>query len=141
MVSILFSLALCKPYMKLKKQGITNTLALPIDNMLYIYLPCPQSEHQKCPFQPKQSRFAIIHKLWQMDAIYDLMISCVILHNMIIENQQAQNLESLFDGSKCITLQKKVWPYKHYMKGTEELEKFARVSLVEHFVNLIRLEH
>jgi hypothetical protein len=26
------------------------------------------------------------------------------------------------------------------MKGTEELEKFARVSLVEHFVNLIRLE-
>jgi hypothetical protein len=29
------------------KQGITNTLALPIDMMLYIYLLCPHSEHQK----------------------------------------------------------------------------------------------
>jgi hypothetical protein len=38
------------------KQGITNTLALPIDNMLYIYLLCPHSEHQKNPFQSKQSK-------------------------------------------------------------------------------------
>jgi hypothetical protein len=41
MVSLLFSLALCKPYMKLKKlkkQGIANTLALPIDKML-VHLP------------------------------------------------------------------------------------------------------
>ncbi len=29
------------------KQGITNTLALPIDKMLYIYVLCPHSEHQK----------------------------------------------------------------------------------------------
>jgi hypothetical protein len=29
------------------KQGIINTLALPIDKMLYIYLLCPHSEHQK----------------------------------------------------------------------------------------------
>jgi hypothetical protein len=29
------------------KQGITNTLALPIDKMLYIYLLCPHSKHQK----------------------------------------------------------------------------------------------
>jgi hypothetical protein len=71
-----------------------------------------------------------------MDAIYDLMMCCVILRNVIIENQQAQNLESFFDSSKCSTLQKKVWPYKHYMKGAQELEKFARVSLV----NLIRLD-
>jgi hypothetical protein len=34
-----------------------------------------------------------------MDAIYDLMMCCVILHNMISKNQQAQNLESLFDGA------------------------------------------
>ncbi len=31
--------------MKAWKQGITNTLALPIDKMLYIYLLCPHSEH------------------------------------------------------------------------------------------------
>jgi hypothetical protein len=28
-------------------QGIENTLALPMDKMLYIYLLCPHSEHQK----------------------------------------------------------------------------------------------
>jgi hypothetical protein len=30
-----------------RKQGITNRVALPIDKMLYIYLLCPHSEHQK----------------------------------------------------------------------------------------------
>jgi hypothetical protein len=38
------------------KQGITNTLALPIDKLLYIYLLCPHSEHQNNGFQSKQSK-------------------------------------------------------------------------------------
>jgi hypothetical protein len=38
------------------KQGITNTLALPMDKILYIYLLCSHSEHQKNPFQSKQSK-------------------------------------------------------------------------------------
>ncbi len=38
------------------KHGITNTLALPIDTMLYICLLCPHSEHQNNPFQSKQSK-------------------------------------------------------------------------------------
>jgi hypothetical protein len=37
-------------------QGIKNTLALPIDKMLYMYLLCPHSEHQKSTFQSKQSK-------------------------------------------------------------------------------------
>jgi hypothetical protein len=40
----------------MKKQGITNTPALPIDKMLYIYLLCPHSEHQNNPLQSKQSK-------------------------------------------------------------------------------------
>lgn len=32
---------------KKNKQGVTNTLALPINKMSYIYLLCPHSEHQK----------------------------------------------------------------------------------------------
>jgi hypothetical protein len=37
-----------------EKQGITIALALPIDKMLlYIYLLCPHSEHQKNAFQSK----------------------------------------------------------------------------------------
>jgi hypothetical protein len=42
--------------LELKQQGITNTLALPIDKMLYIYLLHPHSEPQKSPFQSKQSK-------------------------------------------------------------------------------------
>jgi hypothetical protein len=37
-----------------KQQGITNTLALPIDKMLYIYLLCPHSEHQNNRFHYHQ---------------------------------------------------------------------------------------
>jgi hypothetical protein len=37
-----------------------NTLALPIDKMLCIYLLCPHSEHQNNPFQSKQ--FKLFHK-------------------------------------------------------------------------------
>jgi hypothetical protein len=40
----------------IEKQGITHTLALPIDKMLYIYVLCPHSEHQKNLFQSKQSK-------------------------------------------------------------------------------------
>jgi len=39
-----------------KKQSITNTLALSIDKMLYIYLLCSHFEHQNNPFQSKQSK-------------------------------------------------------------------------------------
>jgi hypothetical protein len=38
------------------KEGIINTMALPIDKMLYIYLLCPHSEHQNNLFQSKQSK-------------------------------------------------------------------------------------
>jgi hypothetical protein len=38
------------------KQGMTNMVALPIDKMLYIYVLCPHSEHQKNLFQSKQSK-------------------------------------------------------------------------------------
>jgi hypothetical protein len=35
----------------LLQQGIIHMLALPIVKMLYIYILCPHSEHQKNPFQ------------------------------------------------------------------------------------------
>jgi hypothetical protein len=31
-------------------------------------------------------------KLWQIDAIYKIMIACVIMHNMIIKNKRDNNL-------------------------------------------------
>jgi hypothetical protein len=32
-----------------------------------------------------------------MDTIYDIMIVCMIIHNMIIEDERDHNLESLFN--------------------------------------------
>jgi hypothetical protein len=42
-----------------------------------------------------------------MDAIYDLMMCCVTLYNMIIEDEWDQNLAPLFDEAN-VALQKKV---------------------------------
>jgi hypothetical protein len=47
------SLSLSPDKMRGKQQGITNTVALPIDKMMYINLLCPHSEHEKNPFQSK----------------------------------------------------------------------------------------
>jgi hypothetical protein len=38
----------------ISNKAITNTWALLIDKMLYIYVLCPHSEHQNNPFQSKQ---------------------------------------------------------------------------------------
>lgn len=47
-----------------------------------------------------QPWFAIIQNLcriWQMDIINKIMIACVIMHNIIIENDKDNNVEWLFD--------------------------------------------
>ncbi len=46
----------CQQKKRAEKQGITDTLTLPIDQMLYICLLCPHSEHQNNLFQFRQSK-------------------------------------------------------------------------------------
>jgi hypothetical protein len=53
---------------------------------------------ERC-FEVLQARFAIIqnpYRLWKMDTIYEVMVICVILHNMIIENEKDNHLKALF---------------------------------------------
>ncbi len=45
-----------------------------------------------------QARFGIIQnlsRLWRMDTIYEIMITCVIFHNMIMEDEKDCHFESL----------------------------------------------
>jgi hypothetical protein len=53
---------------------------------------------ERC-FEVLQARFAIIQnscRLWQMDTIYEVMVICVIIHNMIIEDEKDNHLKPLF---------------------------------------------
>jgi hypothetical protein len=52
-----------------------------------------------------QTYFAIIQNpcpLWKMDRIYKIMITCVIFHNMVIEDEMNNNLEPLFDQTNIV---------------------------------------
>jgi hypothetical protein len=54
----------------------------------------------ECCFGVLQARFAIIQNLssqWDMATIKSILIGCVILHNLIIEDESNYNLEPLFD--------------------------------------------
>jgi hypothetical protein len=52
-----------------------------------------------------QAHFVIIQnscRLWKIDTIYEVMFACVILHNMIIEDERANHLEPLFQQAKIL---------------------------------------
>jgi hypothetical protein len=54
-----------------------------------------------------QSRFAIIwnpSRHWNMTIIDDIMVTCVILHNMIIEDESDTCLETLFEPCNILHL-------------------------------------
>jgi hypothetical protein len=53
----------------------------------------------KSCFGVLKSCFDIIQnmfRLWQIDMVYGIMIVCVIVHNMIIDNKKDHNLEPFF---------------------------------------------
>jgi hypothetical protein len=58
-------------------------------------------------FSVLQSRFAIIQnplRHWNMTIIDDIMTTCAILHNMIIEDKSDTCLETLFEPSNVFHL-------------------------------------
>ena len=45
----------------------------------------------ECPFRVLQSRFAIIAgsaRFWEKHVLHDIMTTCIIMHNMIIEDER-----------------------------------------------------
>lgn len=45
-----------------------------------------------------QSRFAILKnpaRMWKVDVLHDIIVSCIILHNMIVEDERDEDLEAL----------------------------------------------
>ena len=57
-----------------------------------------------------QQRWIIVKnpwRQWDLDTITDIMVTCVIFHNMIIDNEKDNNLESMFDNDILL------WPRSH----------------------------
>lgn len=92
---------------------------------------------EKC-FGVLQSRFAIIQnpcRQWHMDTVKDIMRACVIMHNMIIEDEAGCDLEVLFEHGPATQMMRGL-TFEDNTEGTEEFEiadDFAlRADLIEH---------
>jgi hypothetical protein len=51
-------------------------------------------------FEVLQARWDIMRnpvRAWDLDTITNIMIACIILHNMILQDEQGEDLEDIFD--------------------------------------------
>lgn len=92
---------------------------------------------ERC-FGVLQSRFAVIQnpsRLWDKEVVRDIMYACVILHNMIIEDEQDLNLEPCFDEQ--IVQLRRGESFALETQGTEDIDDLGRHfslrnDLIEH---------
>jgi hypothetical protein len=91
-----------------------------------------------------QSRFGTIAnpcRLWSIEAMKDVMLACVILHNMIIEDERSEdNLEPLFEIGDDVEIPRDL-SFQTLVTGTEELENLdqpynLKGDLVKHLWTL-----
>jgi hypothetical protein len=98
---------------------------------------------ERC-FGVLQVRWGIIEnpsRLWGLANMDDIMYVCIIMHNIIIENESSeQNLEPLFEVEAPIGITRPL-PFEALVVGTEQLENIElhynlRGDLVKHLWTL-----
>ena len=85
-----------------------------------------------------QGRFAIIYnprRQWSLETISDIMFACVILHNMIIDDEKALELEDL--NLRAPIVLRRGLTFEDLMMGTREIENedthySLRGDLIQH---------
>jgi len=90
-------------------------------------------------FNILQAHFATIqnsYRLWHMDIIYEVIVACVILHSMLIEDDKNNHLEPFFQQTNLMQL-KQGLTFDSFMQGTQKIENSCthfnlRSNLVEH---------
>ncbi len=60
-------------------------------------------------------------KQWDQEVITNILMACVVLHNMTIEDEHNLNLEPSFDVKENTTLKKRI-SFENYFKGTTQIE-------------------
>jgi hypothetical protein len=71
-----------------------------------------------------QVRFAIVRcpsHFWDNGTLHDIMTTCVILHNMIIDDEKHLNLAFFFDNIGICVKPSKNIKSKHFLKHSETL--------------------
>lgn len=54
-----------------------------------------------------QIRFVIVRgpaRYWDIETLKDIMLTCIVLHNMIVEDERGQNLDNDYDTCDRIAL-------------------------------------
>ena len=77
--------------------NICKTLSSPQGNKAKHFAACQESARKDVEraFGVLQSRFAIVRgpaRFWDQETLNDIMKACIIMHNMIIEDEGAMNL-------------------------------------------------
>ena len=98
---------------------------------------------ERC-FGVLQARFAIIAnpcRQWDTNTMQDIMQACIILHNMIVENESVEEgLEALFQNQEQIQVRRGL-SFQSLVVGTQELENHnehfsLKGDLIEHLWKL-----
>ena len=100
---------------------------------------------ERC-FGVLQARFAIVKNpcmQWSMEVINDIMFTCIILHNMIVEDEQGLEDDDIFDDLQegDITLERGV-SFEDFLLISIELGSVdkhyysLRADLVDHLWNI-----
>ena len=87
-----------------------------------------------------QARWGILKnrvRQWSLQTINDIKIACIIMYNMIIEDEEEQGLEAYFDRAVEIGRMQSQLTYQELESGTRDLENVSahytlRNDLIEH---------
>lgn len=106
------------------------------------YTKCQESVRKDVEraFGVLQARFEIVKNLvrqWDLATIEDIMLACIIMHNMIIEDEQDLSLEAFADWGLPVERVRHPLSFRELQDGTKDLENvevhFAlRNDLMEH---------
>jgi hypothetical protein len=98
----------------------------------------------ECAFGVLQARWEIVKnpvRQWDLQTITDIMLACIIMHNMIIEDEQNIQLEQLFGNHVHVGQIHGDFTYRELEAGTREIENihahFAmRNDIIDHLWEL-----
>jgi hypothetical protein len=91
-----------------------------------------------------QQRWAIIAnpaRHWNLETITNIMMCCIVLHNMILDDERGLDLEQLFDGNFVLPPRQHNLTFHELREGTRQIEDIRayfslRNALIEHLWQL-----